>query len=137
MGNDEDDLTSKISSLSVNESELLSRASISMIRQVTLPPDDEIKRIGINDSLRLSIESNATEKRSRPSMESHAHSTDLNLHLHGNSPRIRLGRPPKMSISSMCSTETVNTRGGRSSTPCADDVPCTAFNFVTTYVFLI
>jgi hypothetical protein len=135
VDSDTEDLASKISSLSVNESERTSRASLSFVRQVTLPPEEETKIRDAN--FRLSIDSIAEASNSRPSMDSHAHSTDLNLHLYGNSPRIGLGRPPKMSMGSMCSTD--NTRSARSSTPSVDQTcaPCPAFNFVTTYVHCV
>lgn len=127
------DLANKVASLSMNESKRTERSLHSMIRQVTLPPEEENK---INDAnFRLSIESIVEAKSSRPSMDSLAHATDLNLHLYGNSPRIGLGRPPKTSFGSICSTD--NTHGVRSSTPSVDHTSstCQALHFVTTYVY--
>lgn len=133
IGNDADDLADKISCLSVNERERATAASLPMIRQVTLPPAEEIKRR--EDNNRLSIETIVDAKASRNSLDSHSHSTDVNQHLYGISPRVGMSRPPKMSMGSVHSADSSYTRFGRSSTPCADN-GCTSLNFVTTYVFL-
>jgi hypothetical protein len=128
-----DELVNKVSSLSIGTEHAFSD-SRSMIRQVTLPQEEEFH---CSNETRLSMGSSKNDKliSSRPSFDAHASSMDLNLHFYGNSPRVTHGRPPKSSMggSSVCSLEAgQKNRGslGRMATP-----PCNSDRmFVTTYV---
>lgn len=97
MDDCEEDLVGKISSLSMNEPPQSSARS-SLARMVTLPPEEAVRQ---QQDARLSMESRV----SRPSVEA---ATDVNFNtIFGTSPRVPLGRPPKMSINSVGSFETV------------------------------
>jgi len=127
-----DDLVNKLSSLSMNEPPR-STARSSLSRMVTLPQEDSKK----DAFLRPSLESRAS---ARASMDSHAQATtDLNLHMYGSSPRLPLGKPPKMSIGSVGSTEASGVAVGaplhcRSASPLAENVnsSCNMSQFVAT-----
>lgn len=119
-----DILSKKISSLSMNETVQ------PLSRMVTLPLTEQNENQ--KEDKRSSIDSAAANSYTRPSLDSHSGAdADFNLHLYGHSPRLshKIGKPPKMSIGSICSAAT--SRGN--STPFANNTAiCSNFDFVAT-----
>jgi hypothetical protein len=149
---DTDELTNKISNMSMTEPQAISN---SLIRTVTLPTTDDNEsstetHIAITGS-RPSIDSivvgdKLTVNLSRPSFDGHTYSGELTQHMYGHiSPRVcstSAGRPPKKvsisnnnsnlmdSVQNQCISVGGNTRYSR--TPNNTENPC----FVTTYVLI-
>lgn len=104
---DIDDVTNHISNLTMNEPTNVSDMTVTL-PQSNKPPRfsmDSRKSRPSTDSYniqsRFSMESMSS---SRPSIESHAQAENVNVHLLGHSPWRPAGRPPKMSLSSTCSS---------------------------------
>jgi hypothetical protein len=119
-------LLDEMESLTVKEND------VPLVRHVTLEPESEYKAPSRPSFDHLESEYKAP---SRPSFDHlHVGSQDLMFHLHGDSPEDGSGRPPKMSLDSMCSTGTLNRHRG--SAPFANThAPPQSYDFVETYVF--
>jgi hypothetical protein len=121
-------LADELSSLTVKDAARSSTGSL--IRTVTLLPAETTARDA--PSRRPSMESLDGIAPSRPSVDSIVHANDLNLHLHGHSPMVNIGKPPKLSIGSLSSTGSFP-QSGNTPLPIGS-VPVQNFSFIGTPV---
>lgn len=123
-------MTTKISSLSINEPPSTSVNS-SLSRMVTLLNDESNTA-----DIRVSVD----HRVSRSSIDSHCQGmVDLNSHLLGISPKIPLGKPPRMSMGKEYYMETAvitHAAPRRSASPIDKNMAATCHTnqFVATYV---